>query len=210
MRTPEGVLHPGFKMKRTLSLVFCWCACIASLHAYDDIYNPLSVGLRWEANIHLKTPDGRTIQGTSIREITGTEIIGGKTYFKSVTRFNNIPGMTQFTTYRRKAEDGIYAINGFDLKKREYFETGLPLAVGKTWTATATDNEKTTFTVESQETITIGESKYEKCFKVVYRSDGQSPSGHFYLAPNVGNVAETLKQGGATFQFTLKSFNEGK
>ena len=156
------------------------------------------------------TPDGHVMHGTAIREITGTEIIAGQTYFKSVTRFTDIPGMTQFTTYRRKSKDGIYAINGIDPLKREYLETGLPLVAGKTWTVTTTDNEKTVFSVEPEETVTIGDRKYKKCFKVVYRSEGSSPSGFFYLAPNTGNVIETLKQGGATFKFTLKSFSSAK
>ena len=174
-----------------------------------DIYNPLSVGLRWEADVDLTTPDGSVFHGTAVREITGTEVIDGKTYFKSVTRFTGLPGMNQFTTYRRKTPDGIYAINGFDPQKHEYLETGLPLTVGKTWTA-AIDTDKTIFTVEKEETVSVGDRKYEKCLKVVYRSNGPSPSGHFYLAPNTGNVMETLKQGGATFQFTLKSFNNSQ
>jgi len=197
-------------MKQTVILLLLHLVSVAVTHAGEDIYNPLSVGLRWEASVDFTTPDGRTIHGTAIREIAGTEVIAGTTYFKSVTRFNDIPGMTQFTTYRRKTKDGIYAINGFDPQKREYLETGLPLSVGKTWTAAPSDKEKTVFSVESQETVTVGNRKYEKCFKVNYRSDGPSPSGYFYLAPNIGNAIETLKQGGATFQFTLKSFSGNK
>jgi hypothetical protein len=197
-------------MKQAVILLLLYLVSVAVTHADEDIYNPLSVGLRWEASVDLTAPDGRTIHGSAIREIAGTEVIAGKTYFKSVTRFNDIPGMTQFTTYRRKTKDGIYAINGHDPEKREYLETGLPLSVGKTWTATSTDKETTVFSVERQETVTVRNRKYEKCFKVSYRSDGLSPSGYFYLAPNIGNVIETFKQGGATFQFTLKSFTGDK
>jgi len=197
-------------MKQTIiSLLLCFIS-VNSTHAVEDVYNPLSVGMRWEASVDMTTPDGRTNRGTVIREITGTEVIAGKTYFKSVTRFTDIPGMTRFTTYRRKAEDGIYAMSSLDPHKREYLETGLPLEVGRTWTVTISDTEKTVYSVEARETVTVGDRKYEKCFKVSYRSNGLAPSGYFYLAPNIGNVTETLRQGGATLQFKLKSFSGGK
>src|SRR5688572_25872152 len=35
----------------------------------DDIYNPLSVGSRWEASVKLTRPDGRVLRGTLIREV---------------------------------------------------------------------------------------------------------------------------------------------
>jgi hypothetical protein len=143
-----------------------------------------------------------------IREITGTESIAGKTYFVSATSFVGLPGMDKFTTYRRKASDGIYTINGWDPTKREYLETALPLGVGKKWTAVTDD--KTVVSVEAQEDLTVGDKKYQKCFKIVSRADGSSPSGTYYSAPNIGNVKDSVKQGGATYEFTLKAFRGAK
>ncbi len=174
----------------------------------EDVYNPIAVGLRWEHSVVLTMPDGRTFNGTMTREITGTKVIAGKTYFVSYTRFSGLPGMQPFTTYRRKAADGIYAINGFDPKKREYLETALPLSVGKTWQAVTDDT--TTITVAAQEDLTVGDRKYEKCFKIVSSADGLSPSGTYYLAPNIGNIRDSSKQGGATFEFTLTKFTGTK
>ena len=164
----------------------------------------------WSSKNYRKFPTeaGRVLHGTMTREITGTTNITGKSYFVSATRFTGLPGMDPFTTYRRKAADGIYAINGFDPQQREYLETALPLAVGKKWTAVTDD--KTVITVDAQEDISVGGQKYEKCLKIVSRADGRSPGGTSYLVPNVGTVRDTSKQGGATFEFTLKSFSGTK
>src|SRR5689334_2059569 len=206
----DGCGTMPYAMNSLLAGVFLSLLAVARLSAAEDRYNPLSVGLRWEAAVELTTPDGEVIQGTAVREITGTEEISGRTYFKSVTRLSGIPGLSQFTTYRRRAKDGIYAINGFDAKRREYLETGLPLAVGKTWTAKPSEHETMEFKVERQEKVQVNGRTHDECLKVVYHSSGAAPSGHFYLAPGSGNVSETLEQGGATYRFTLKQLSGGE
>ncbi len=180
----------------------------ATALALDDEHDPLAVGLHWEASVELKFPDGKTVNGTATREITGTAIIDGKTYFKSETHFIGIRGIPSTTTYRRKADDGTYAFQGSDPTKREYLETSYPLAVGKTWTSQFSDTLNTVFTVESEETVTVDGQKYEKCLKVKYISTGTAPSGHFYLAPGVGNVMETFQVGDLTIYILLKSFSQ--
>lgn len=199
-------------MKLRISHLALLCLLSLSLlpaRADDDTYNPIAVGLRWLADVTMTTPDGRTVQGKAIREITGTEVINGKTYFTSVSKVDGIPLFKPFTTYRRKTAEGVFAISASDPKKLEYLETALPLAVGKTWEVSS-DKGRMFFTVEAQEAVTVGKVKYEKCFKLAYRAEGTPFSGHFHLAPNVGNVTETMKVGAATLIFTNQSFTTPK
>ncbi len=186
----------------------CWAAAAAAQEAAD--YNPLAVGLRWTAAVTMTKPDGSTVQGTATREITGTEVIGGKTYFVSETSVSGIPGMGAFTTYRRKAADGIFSIDGSDASRTERLETALPLAVGKKWEAPSAAGGKVFFEVEAQEAATAGKRKFEKCFKITWRSEDGAMSGQFHLAPNAGNVLETTKSAGTTLQFVIDSLTQKK
>lgn len=190
-----------------LSVLFTIVASVTT-HAYEDIYNPISVGLRWEYAVVLTTPAGKVLHGTMTREITGTAVIAGKTYFVSATRFDGLPDMQPFSTYRRKGSRGIYAINSFDPQKKEYIEAAFPLTVDQKWRSAGDD--MMTFTVAAEEDVTVNGRRYPGCLKIVSSADRFSPVGTYYLAPYVGNVRDTAKQGGATYEFTLNSFNGTK
>lgn len=186
-------------------------ACLAAAApAQEADYNPIAKGLKWTAAVTMTKPDGSTVQGTATREITGTEVIRGKTYFVSETSVSGIPGMAAFTTYRRKAADGIYIINGGDAAKAEQLETALPLAVGKSWETPSSTGGKVRFTVAALETVKAGPRRFEKCFKINWRSDDGALTGHFHLAPNVGNVLETTKAGEARLEFVIESMTQKK
>jgi len=180
------------------------CA-VAGARAEQDLYNPLAVGLRWDVDVEMKTPGGATVQGSAVREITGTETINNLSYFVVRTSFTGLPNMRNMTMYRRKTARGIYAINAVDKEKREYLEAVLPLNVGQSW-KTVIFSSVIVSTVEAKESVTAGGKTYENCIKVIYKTDN-GPSGSYYQAPDVGNVLETTAIDGAVFKFTLKSFS---
>lgn len=195
---------------RVVHLRFSLVLALRTLVLADAVvYEPLAVGLRWERDVSMTTPDGRTFHGTMTREITGTEMINGKTYFVSSTTFARLPGMEAFTTYRRQTADGIYAINGFDAKMVEYLETALPLVPGATWRSVG-DGESTTYTIVAKENLIVAGRKYEDCLKVNYVSTGRSPSGTYFLAPNVGNIRDSVTVAGVRFEFTLVTFRAAR
>jgi hypothetical protein len=173
--------------------------------AMEESPDPLAVGNRWEASMEISAPNRPVMRGKAHREITGTEMLNGKLYFVSVTRFSGLEGFQGWTTFRRQAEDGIRAIYASDPEKREYLETALPLKVGRTWTM-STSAGHTLFRVTERETVKVGKREYKDCFKLMYDSTGTLPRGHFYLAPGIGNVSETFEQNGAMFRITLESF----
>ena len=197
-------------MKTTLAFQFLLACLLSSARADDDIHNPIKVGMRWDASVAITVPDGSIVRGSARREITGTKVIDGKTYYVSATRFTGIRGWTEMTTYRRKTPEGIFAIRASDPNMEEYLETALPLVAGKTWKWNRKSGEKTVFTIGPPETVMVGEQKYTNCFKIAFRSDAPFPTGHFYLAPNVGNVSESFSQGPVSVQFKLTAFNEGQ
>jgi len=171
--------------------------------------DPLAVGSKWEASVEVTAPDGSVQRGKAHRAIIGVESGRGTNYVVSVTQFSGLPGLGGFRTYRRRAEDGIHAINAADPEQIEYFETALPLETGRTWTASSRAGH-TLFRVTGRESIKIGRREYKDCFRVEYDSTGAMPHGHFYLAPGIGNVSESFAVGGAKFRVTLDSFERGK
>jgi hypothetical protein len=185
---------------RILCTVVLW---FASARA-DDVYHPLAVGLRWNVDVIMTTPDGKSVESKGTREITGTEVIDGKSYFTTVTRFDGIPLLKPFTSYRRRTAEGILSISASDPEKLEYLECPLPVQIGKTWEIRS--NQGKMFNkIEEAEPIVVGNVRYDKCFKVSYRTDNYPYSGYYYLAPNIGNAKEFMKLGEATFVFTLRT-----
>jgi hypothetical protein len=193
---------------RSLSFLYFVLSAVAGpVHAAEqDLYNPLGVGLRWDVDVELTTPGGKIVQGSAVREITGTEQVNGLTYFVVTTTFKDLPQMKDFTMYRRKTTRGVFAINSMDKEKREVMEAALPLTVGQTWKTTIY-TQVIVSTVEAKESVTAGGKTYADCMKVTYKADGNGASGTYYQAPDVGNVLETTSIGGSTFKFTLKSFS---
>jgi hypothetical protein len=196
------------------SLIMSWYCALLAVSLFpvapraDDDYNPLTIGLRWEASVEWVGPDGTIARGRLVREIVGTERISGQVYFKSVTRHVGLRGLTDFTMYRRKAADGIYAIDAADPQKREYLETALPLTIGRKWTM-ARYGTRITHTVEAMETLSVAGRKFERCLKVTSRWEGTPAKGYFYLAPGVGNVLEVIDLGESRLKYTLESIQRG-
>jgi len=192
-------------MRRFL-LTLAFALCSVAVHAEQDLYNPLAVGLKWDVDVELNTPGGKAVNGTAVREITGTEKIGHFNYFAVVTSFTGLPQVKDFTVYRRKSSRGIYSIYSGDPSKQEILEAALPLEVGQTW-KTVVGMQMITSTVESKETVTAGGKTYENCIKVTYKSSDGQIKGTYYQAPDVGNVLETSSRSGATYKFTLKAYS---
>jgi hypothetical protein len=197
-------------MKKPFALLLICLFSVALTKSDEDVYNPLGVGMRWEASLDITAPDGRVLHGTAIHEITGTKVISGKTYFVSMMKVEGIPGPPEMTAYRRKTASGVFMIEGKAIGKGEQLETALPLTVGKTWTRTTSEDEKIVYTVEKKGTISVDDQRYENSVKVAYTVEGKTRSGYFWLAPNIGNVEEQFQIGGVTFHFKTKSFKAGK
>lgn len=114
--------------------------------------------------------------------------------------------MKNFTMYRRKSAQGVYAINAVDKTKQEHLEIALPLEVGNTW-KTSLGLQIITSTVEAKEPLKIGDKTYEDCVKISYKSNDGTVSGIYWQAPDVGNVQEETKVRGTVYKFTLKKFS---
>lgn len=188
-----------------LPLLLLLCGVIVA-RAEHDLYNPLAVGLRWDVDVEMTAPGGQKIQGTAVREITGTDKIEGYTYFIVTTSFTGIEKMKEFTMYRRKSAKGIYAISALDKTKQEYLEEALPLTVGATW-KTVVFGQVIVSMVEANEAVKIGDKTYENCMKVRYQSSDGKLSGTYWQAPDVGNVQEETKVDGLVYKFTLKKYS---
>jgi hypothetical protein len=130
-------------------------------------YVPLAVGQRRVAAIEMIAGGGTTTRGRIVREVVGTEELGGRTYFKEVATVTGVPGLDDFTTYRRKAADGSYLILADDAARKEMLETPLPLKVGAEWTM---ENErgKVSYRVVAQGSVTAGGKNYEGCYRINY------------------------------------------
>ena len=195
-------------MPRSLFLLYLTLFAVAGSGraAEQDVYNPLAVGLRWDVNVELTTVGGKVIQGTAVREITGSEQVDDVTYFVVNTTFKDLPQMKDMTMYRRKTTRGIFAVNPLDREKRVVMEAALPLTVGQSWKTTI-GTQVMVSTVEAKESVTVDGKTYTDCVKVTYKADGGGVSGTYYQAPDVGNVLETTTFGGAVYKFTLKKFS---
>lgn len=191
-------------------LISLACLLLAAAgNAAEETYNPLAKGMRWVADVVMTSADGKVSKGTATREIPGTEVVNEKTYFICNTTVEGIPGFKPFTTYRRKGPEGEFAFNAADPKKQENLEFPLPLAVGKTWDVPG-ERGKLLFRVEALESVKVGTKQYEKCFKISYGSESGDFKSVLYLAPNVGNVTETMHVGGTTLVFSHRTLTKAK
>jgi len=188
-----------------LSLALALCGFTAA-RAEQDLYNPLAVGLRWDLDVEVSAVAGQPVHGTAVREVTGTEKIGPYTYFVVRTTFSAVLKMNDSTMYRRKSARGVYAIDALDKTRQEHLEAVLPLTVGQTWKTTI-GGQTFISTVESKESVKIGDKTYQDCIKVSYNSSDGGLSGRFYQAPDVGNVQETTAVAGTLYKFTLTKFS---
>ena len=179
---------------------------VAVVRAERDLYNPLAVGMRWDVDVEVTALDGKKTQGSVVREITGTQKVDLYTYFVVETSFTDLPKMRNFTIYRRKSTQGVYAISAIDKTKQENLESALPLEVGKSW-KTSKGMMVVTSTVEAKEPVKIGDHTYADCMKISYKSSDGKLSGTYWQAPDVGNVQEETKVDGTVFKFTLKKFS---
>jgi len=193
-------------MRRFFLPLFLLLCGVVAVRAERDLYNPLAIGLRWDVDVEMIAPGGQVVKGTAVREITGTDKIEGYTYFIVTTSFTGLEKMKDFTMYRRKSANGIYAINALDKTKQEHLEVALPLTVGASWKTTVF-GQVITSTVEAKEPLKIGDKTYADCMKISYNSGDGKLSGTYWQAPDVGNVQEETKANGVTFKFTLSKYS---
>jgi hypothetical protein len=193
-------------MFRTTLFAFLLALALPAVAAEQDLYNPLSVGLRWDVDVEIMPPGGIPVHGTATREITSTTKIDHYIYFIVRTTFADLPNMKEMTMYRRKSARGIFAIQSLDKDRQEHLEAPLPLDVGQSWQTTI-GNMVLISTVESKEAVTVGDKTYKDCIKISSKSGDGKFTSVYFQAPDVGNVLETTKVGDTTYKFSLRKFS---
>lgn len=196
-------------VSRIVSCIILSLSCVTAVETDDANYNPIEVGITWIGDVTVTSPDGKTTHGKAKREITGTKVINDKTYFVCVTSLEGVP-IKPFTTYRRIGPEGEWSIAESDSKKQEANDLPYPITVGRTWEVPSPTG-KTVSKVEGLvESLVVGTEKYEKCFKISYRSEPGDYKSVFYLAPGIGNVSETMTFGGTTLVITHREMTKAK
>lgn len=185
-------------------------SCVTAVDADDANYNPIEVGMTWIGNVTITKANGETAHGKAKREITGTKVINDKTYFVCVTSLEGISFMEPFTSYRRIGPEGEWSIAESDPKRQESNDLPYPITVGRTWEVPSPTG-KTVYKVEALvESLVVGAEKYEKCFKISYRSEPGDLKSVFYLARGIGNISETMTSGGTTLVITHREMTKTK
>ena len=154
------------------------------------------------------TPNGETTKGTGYRERKESVEREGKKYLRTRTWWDGGPFPLDFTKLSRKDARGIYSI-GEEPGAKERVEVPWPLAVGMTW-VTIEGTKRFMNTVAALETVTIGEKKYDRCYRVHVESSDGGYIEDFWEAPQIGNVkSEIIYNKGHKITLTLREFKRG-
>ncbi len=143
---------------------------------------------------------------TMIERVEGKEKINGRTYYKTVTIFQNAPGAEPILSYERYDKDGIYAIDTDDPQQAEYLDTPFPLEDGSSWSVQYSDAQ-VDVRVEGLEDVYLPEKTYENCLKLSLTGfdTGEPVSLEQYYAEGVGMVRQTGTYGDMTVEINLLS-----
>lgn len=159
-------------------------------------YIPLSVG-----SMHRYVVERRGYRvdiGVMTVWVKSIEIINGKEYYKIITTYSGIPGAQTEVSYKRKTNEGIFAL---DLKDgHEYLEVKFPLEVNTSWTS-KTSRGEIHYHVDGMWTLARIDTIYENCIRISYTGsyDKTPIEGYFYLAKGIGMVSMATKMQGFIF-----------
>ncbi len=163
-------------------------------------YFPLSIGKRLEYSF-IASNTFKSDRGKMVMKIDEKEIINNKEYYKMILVYSEIPGAEAETYYCRKAQDGIYAIDGKNKLSPEYLYIKLPLEVGVTWKS-FTPNGVIDNRVEGIETLELVDKKYKDCLKITFNKEN-ADNGYIYLFKGIGAVKQVILINGTTLDYTL-------
>ncbi|MFL6196821.1 MAG: hypothetical protein ACJ75H_21740 [Thermoanaerobaculia bacterium] len=143
------------------------------------------------------------VDGVAIVSDRGKQTIDGKTYSKTMTTFDGIPGTQPESSYRRVGDDGVYSRKSTDPNEPEALEFPLPPTVGRTWSLKQ-DDLSLDLAIMAVEDFDTASKTYKNCLKVAGTGKkGASPiEVTSYYAPKVGLVLMSMK--GPRFFMELK------
>lgn len=143
-------------------------------------------------SIKMSMPAVGNVEGTAIIRQEGTVEIGGKTYYKSVTTFDGIPGATPETNFYRIADDGIFSRKSTDPNAPELVEIPFPAEVGRKSTSLL-NGASIDVEIAAIETLDTAEKSFPNCLKVIGKGSRPEVSMQTisYYAPKIGLVKKS-------------------
>ena len=183
---------------RCLGFALALVLAAARFAAAAESYMPLAKGTIW-VHDHRATysgPGDRKVFATVITEVEGEEVIGGKTYYRMVRRYEGMPGVDRITVYRRVTPEGVFIASKKDGKLREALELALPPAIGGSWDYD--DGVVSKRQIADVVAIETEAGRFEKCLKVVRdfltEVRRKNYTQETYYCPGVGEVKSVLVQ----------------
>ena len=142
-------------------------------------YGPLMVGAKWAFEVSLEE-NGATITSTDIYVISGTEDIGGVTYFVQHYIQDNQTGCERvYVDYFRIADNILYWGGGEPEDAVEFLDHDLPIEdynrpVGESWDVDSGDTWTQTARFTRFEDVRVIAGVFEDCLKVksIFRDTG--------------------------------------
>lgn len=188
-----------------LLLVLQFSACSGKPEGADYFWNGSGPEVKHYA-MRTLIPGTGIVDGTMIQRTGATAMIDGRTYHKTVTAFDGIPGAQGSTSYARLASDGIYSRTSTDPKAPEVLDTPLPPVLGRKWSvaqgALTLDLEISTI-----EDFDTAEKTYKDCMKVTGSGTNAGVPVKFvsYYARNLGLVKMSMEGEGVLLELNLRS-----
>jgi hypothetical protein len=163
--------------------------------AFDSSYFPLHVGDRWEyESVNVEDPTVYLYITNVIREITGTAVIDGDTYYIVKGSYSYHPSHQrepiEHSLYYRLWDNGfIYTHDIQTGTKGNPYRLGA--SDGERWKVSTTSGQGV-ISVDEIETFELGNATVESCkifyFDIERLADDEHAS---VLAPGLGSIAET-------------------
>ena len=176
-------------MKPIYLLCFAVLALLSGCSKPDSAdYFPLTRTMRYEYSVEFSGPFGGTQKGRRVEQVTGTETIDGKDYFRVNLVFENMPWAQDRVEFRRTTPEGIYqrpSKNG-----TEALTVPFPFKVGSTWSYSYGANYKCDITGSALEDFVSVSKTYKDCVKLYYKTPYEEGFG--YLARGIGPVGGSL------------------
>jgi hypothetical protein len=178
-------------------------------------YFPLAVGNRWAYDATYRLATGNTLHATGSLTIEGREVIGGKEYFKAVSRVSGVLGDPETTKYYRRTSTGI-----LEADKRnngaEFVLLPIPLTHNATWTVESPD-ELFFGKVTSRQEATFGwkvthdRREFRDCVLIASNVETRLGSVQHdqWLAPGIGIVRQKQACKLWTMESVLTDFANG-
>jgi hypothetical protein len=177
----------------------------------DADYFPLKEKLSWTYTAAYQLPLGANGTTTATTQITGTEKINDRVYFKML---NKVAIRSQVEVlYYRKSDEGIYRVLGGDEAAGESLFLPAKPKVGDTWEGKL-GKAKLTYKAVATESIRSADGKeYANCLKITITGRAGGLAGNIndeqWFAPGVGVVRKIIRRSFLQTDAMLKEFDKG-